>query len=127
MRPAVRRRNHRHRTGTRTGGRNVEFLLALGIALREHPGIVALAGDTDGVDGTEAIAGAYLDPSSLARARALGRMPRDDLARHDAHAFFAALGDSLVTGPTHTNVNDFRAILVLDESRDFAISLAQQA
>ncbi len=113
--------------GPGRGGRNVEFLLALGIALREHPGIVALAGDTDGVDGTEAIAGAYLDPSSLVRARALGRTPRDDLARHDAHAFFAALGDSLVTGPTHTNVNDFRAILVLDESHDFAISLAQQA
>ncbi len=113
--------------GPGRGGRNVEFLLALGIALREHPGIVAIAGDTDGVDGTEPIAGAYLDPSSLARARALGRMPHDDLARHDAHTFFAALGDSLITGPTHTNVNDFRAILVLDESHDFAMSLAQQA
>ncbi|BAP89748.1 hydroxypyruvate reductase [Burkholderiales bacterium GJ-E10] len=112
--------------GPGQGGRNVEFLLALGIALREHPGIVALAGDTDGVDGMKAIAGAYLDPSSLVRARALGRTPREDLARHDAHAFFAALGDSLVTGPTHTNVNDFRAILVLDESHDFAKSLAQQ-
>ncbi len=113
--------------GPGRGGRNVEFLLALGIALREHPGIVAIAADTDGIDGTEAIAGAYLDPSTLARARALGRTPPDDLALHDAHTFFEALGDSLITGPTHTNVNDFRAILVFDELRDSTMSLAQQA
>ena len=94
------------------GGRNVEFLLALGIALDGQPGIHALAGDTDGVDGQEEIAGAYLAPDTLARAWAKGIKPRDRLADNDGHGFFQALGDSVITGPTLTNVNDFRAILV---------------
>ena len=98
--------------GQGRGGRNVEFLLALGIALQGAPGIHALAGDTDGVDGAEEIAGAYLAPDSLARAWALGYKPRDFLADNDAHRFFGSLGDSVITGPTRTNVNDFRAILV---------------
>jgi len=100
-------------TGQGRGGRNVEFLLSLGIALDGMAGVHALAGDTDGVDGAEEIAGAYLAPDSLERAWALGRKPREALASNDAHSFFGALGDSVVTGPTLTNVNDFRAILVL--------------
>ncbi|MBI5923766.1 MAG: glycerate kinase [Betaproteobacteria bacterium] len=98
--------------GNGRGGRNVEFLLSMGIALRGHPGIYALAGDTDGVDGMAEIAGAYLTPDSLTRAWALGMQPVASLARNDAHGFFGALGDSLITGPTLTNVNDFRAILI---------------
>lgn len=98
--------------GSGRGGRNVEFLLSLAIALDGRPGIDALAGDTDGVDGQEEIAGAYIAPDSLARAFALGLKPRDMLANNDAHGFFGALGDSVVTGPTLTNVNDFRAILI---------------
>jgi len=94
------------------GGRNVEFLLALGIALNGQPGIHALAGDTDGVDGQEEIAGAYLAPDTLARAWTQGIKPRDRLADNDGHGFFQALGDAVITGPTLTNVNDFRAILV---------------
>ena len=99
-------------TGQGRGGRNVEFLLSLGVALNGHPRIHALAGDTDGVDGQEEIAGALLGPDSLARAWALGIRPRDSLADNDGHGFFEALGDAVVTGPTLTNVNDFRAILV---------------
>jgi hydroxypyruvate reductase len=98
--------------GQGRGGRNVEFLLSLGIALGGHPRIHALAGDTDGVDGLEEIAGALLAPDTLARARALGMRPLDRLADNDGHGFFGALGDSVITGPTLTNVNDFRAILV---------------
>jgi glycerate 2-kinase len=98
--------------GSGRGGRNVEFLLSLAIALEGHGRIHALAGDTDGVDGQEEIAGAYMSPDSLARARALGLKPRDMLADNDAHRFFGALGDSVITGPTLTNVNDFRAILI---------------
>lgn len=94
------------------GGRNVEFLLALGIALNGAPGIHAVAADTDGVDGAEEVAGAYLAPDTLARAWAAGMPPRDSLDDNDAHTFFGRLGDALVTGPTLTNVNDFRAILV---------------
>ena len=94
------------------GGRNVEFLLSLAIGLEGRPGIHALAADTDGVDGQEESAGALLAPDSLARAWALGMRPKDRLADNDGHGFFQALGDSLVTGPTLTNVNDFRAILV---------------
>lgn len=100
--------------GRGRGGRNVEFLLALGIALEGCPGVHALAADTDGVDGQEEIAGACLGPDSLSRAWALGLRPRDALADNDGHGFFQTLGDSLVTGPTLTNVNDFRAILILD-------------
>jgi hydroxypyruvate reductase len=98
--------------GNGRGGRNVEFLLSLGIALNGHRRIHALAGDTDGVDGQEEIAGAYLAPDSLARAWGRGIRPRDALANNDGHGFFEALGDSVVTGPTLTNVNDFRAILI---------------
>jgi glycerate 2-kinase len=98
--------------GDGRGGRNVEFLLSLAIALEGRAHIFALAGDTDGVDGREEIAGACLKPDSLSRAIALGMKPRAMLADNDAHSFFAALGDSLITGPTLTNVNDFRAILI---------------
>ncbi len=102
-------------SGKGRGGRNVEFLLSLGIALQGEAGVHALAGDTDGVDGAEEIAGAYLGPDSLERAWALARPPRDALADNDGHGFFQALGDSVVTGPTLTNVNDFRAILILPD------------
>jgi hydroxypyruvate reductase len=98
--------------GQGRGGRNVEFLLSLAIALEGHPRISALAGDTDGVDGQEEIAGAFVGPDSLARAWALGLRPKDMLDDNDGHGFFGALGDSVVTGPTLTNVNDFRAILI---------------
>lgn len=98
--------------GSGRGGRNVEFLLALGVALNGQPGIHAIAGDTDGVDGLEEIAGATLAPDTLERAWAKGLKPKDRLADNDGHGFFEALGDSVVTGPTLTNVNDFRAILV---------------
>jgi hydroxypyruvate reductase len=98
--------------GTGRGGRNVECLLSLAITLDGHARIHALAGDTDGVDGQEETAGALLAPDTLARAWALGLRPRDRLADNDGHGFFGALGDSLVTGPTLTNVNDFRAILI---------------
>lgn len=99
--------------GQGRGGRNVEFLLSLGIALNGQPGVHAIAGDTDGVDGLEEIAGAYHAPDSLDRAWAKDIKPKDSLANNDGHGFFEALGDSLVTGPTLTNVNDFRAILIL--------------
>ncbi|MEW5890228.1 MAG: glycerate kinase [Pseudomonadota bacterium] len=94
------------------GGRNAEFLLALGLALDGHPGIHALAADTDGIDGSEDNAGAWLAPDSLARAAALGVDAKQRLADNDGYGFFAPLGDLVVTGPTRTNVNDFRAILV---------------
>ena len=98
--------------GKGRGGRNVEFLLSLAVALNGLPGVYALAGDTDGVDGAEEIAGAVLTPTTLARAWALGTNPRSCLDNNDGHGFFQALGDSVVTGPTLTNVNDFRAILI---------------
>ena len=94
------------------GGRNVEYLLSMAVALDGHPRIHALAGDTDGVDGLEEIAGGQIGPDSLARAWSLGLCPKDMLANNDAHAFFAELGDSVITGPTFTNVNDFRATLI---------------
>ena len=95
------------------GGRNVEFLLSLAIALRGEPRVHALAGDTDGVDGAEEIAGAYVGPTTVARAFAQHINPATSLAANDGHGFFQSLGDSIVTGPTLTNVNDFRAILIL--------------
>ncbi|RJF92597.1 glycerate kinase type-2 family protein [Noviherbaspirillum saxi] len=98
--------------GAGRGGRNVEFLLSLAIALNSQPGVYAIAGDTDGVDGQEDIAGALLSPDTLTRAWQIGIHPSDSLARNDGHGFFEALGDSVVTGPTLTNVNDFRAILI---------------
>ncbi|MEP6545863.1 MAG: glycerate kinase [Gammaproteobacteria bacterium] len=98
--------------GSGRGGRNVEYLLSLAIALDGHKRIHALAGDTDGIDGQEDIAGGCISPDSLARAWSLGIRPKDMLANNDAHSFFTALGDSVITGPTLTNVNDFRAILI---------------
>jgi hydroxypyruvate reductase len=98
--------------GSGRGGRNVEFLLSLALSLDGHPRVHALAGDTDGVDGQEEIAGAVATPTTLARAQALGLSPRAMLDDNDAHSFFGALGDSVITGPTLTNVNDFRAILI---------------
>lgn len=106
--------------GDGRGGRNAEFLLALGIALDGHADIHALAGDTDGIDGTEAIAGALLYPDTLARARQIGLTAERCLGNNDAHGFFSALGDAVVTGPTLTNVNDFRAILIMPEATDSA-------
>ena len=98
--------------GKGRGGRNLEFLLGLALALDGAPGIHAIACDTDGIDGASECAGALLRPDSLARARALGLDPAECLRANDAHAVFAALGDLVVTGPTLTNVNDFRAILI---------------
>jgi glycerate 2-kinase len=98
--------------GSGRGGRNVEFLLSLAIALDGQPRVHALAGDTDGVDGQEEIAGAYMAPDTLTRAWSRGLKPQDMLANNDGHGFFSALDDSVITGPTLTNVNDFRAILV---------------
>ncbi len=99
--------------GQGRGGRNVECLLGLAVALGGEPRIWALAADTDGIDGAEEVAGAIVAPDSLARARAAGFDPRATLAANDAHSLFEALGDQVVTGPTLTNVNDFRAVLVL--------------
>ena len=96
------------------GGRNAEFLLGLGLALDAHPCIHALACDTDGIDGTETNAGALWAPDSVARGRTLGLDPAKMLDDNDAYSLFAALDDLVVTGPTLTNVNDFRAILVVD-------------
>jgi hydroxypyruvate reductase len=104
--------------GDGRGGRNVEFLLSLAVALDGEAGIYALAGDTDGVDGIEEIAGAIATPDSLSRAWRAGLRPRERLAANDGHGFFEALGDGVVTGPTLTNVNDFRAILVTQRTRD---------
>jgi glycerate 2-kinase len=106
--------------GSGRGGRNVEFLLSLAIALEGHPQIYAIAGDTDGVDGQEEIAGACISPDSLSRARSLGLRPAAMLADNDAHSFFAALDAAVVTGPTLTNVNDFRAILIEAENQPIA-------
>jgi glycerate 2-kinase len=94
------------------GGRNTEFLLALALALDGANGIWAIAGDTDGIDGLGDIAGAILAPDTLARARAAGCDPRGVLAGHDSHSLFGAIGDTIVTGPTLTNVNDIRAVLI---------------
>lgn len=101
--------------GNGRGGRNVEFLLSLAIKLRGQRGIYALAGDTDGVDGVEEVAGALIDPTSLTRARAAGIDPIGSLDNNDAHTLFRTIGDQVITGPTLTNVNDFRAVLVLPE------------
>jgi len=95
------------------GGRNVEFLLALAVALDGAPDIWAIAGDTDGVDGAEEVAGAIVAPDTLARAWAKGIRAVDRLAENDGHGFFAALAEQVITGPTLTNVNDFRALLIL--------------
>lgn len=95
------------------GGRATEFLMGCAIALQGEPGVFVLAADTDGIDGVEDNAGAIVTPDTLARARALGLKAADALDRHDAYNFFRPLGDLVTTGPTFTNVNDFRALLVL--------------
>lgn len=95
------------------GGRAGEFLLGCAIALQGQPGVHALAADTDGIDGVEDNAGAVVGPDTLARAAAQGLKPAEFLDRHDSYGFFQALGDLVVTGPTFTNVNDFRALLIL--------------
>ena len=98
--------------GKGRGGRNVEFLLSLAIELDGCPSVFAMAGDTDGVDGAEEVAGAVITPDTLARAAAKSVGAKDRLADNDGHGFFQALGDQIITGPTLTNVNDFRAILI---------------
>jgi hydroxypyruvate reductase len=95
------------------GGRNTEFLLSLAIALNGAKKTYALAGDSDGIDGTENAAGAIITPDTLARAAAAGLNPAAMLKAHDSYSLFAELGDLVVTGPTLTNVNDIRAILIL--------------
>lgn len=95
------------------GGRAGEFCMGLAQALQGMDGVWALAADTDGIDGVEDNAGAQVAPDTLARAAALGLKITDHLQRNDAYGFFSALDDLVVTGPTHTNVNDFRAVLVL--------------
>jgi hydroxypyruvate reductase len=98
--------------GTGRGGRNAEFLLSLAVALDGQPGIAAIAADTDGIDGSEDNAGAILLPDTLDRAVRAGLDPKMHLTNNDAYPIFARLGDLVVTGPTRTNVNDFRAILI---------------
>ncbi|WP_435256849.1 glycerate kinase type-2 family protein [Thioclava sp. FR2] len=101
------------RRGDGIGGPNAEFCLALAIALKGHPQIYAIACDTDGVDGAAEVAGATVDPNTLDRARQAGVDPAASLSRNDAHSFFASVCSQVVPGPTLTNVNDFRAILIL--------------
>jgi hydroxypyruvate reductase len=100
------------RRGDGVGGPNAEYALALALALGGAPGIYAIACDTDGVDGAAEVAGAIIGPDTLARARAAGVDAARALATNDAHSFFGRIGAQVVTGPTLTNVNDFRAILV---------------
>lgn len=99
-------------TGSGRGGRNAEFALGLAIALDEHPAISAIAGDTDGIDGSEDNAGAVVLPDTLARALDNGVDAAARLSNNDGYGFFEAIGDLVVTGPTLTNVNDLRAIIV---------------
>ena len=98
--------------GDGIGGPNAEYALALALALQGTSGVHAIACDTDGIDGAAEVAGAIIGPDTLPRATAVGLDAAASLARNDAHSFFAALGDQVVTGPTLTNVNDFRAILI---------------
>ena len=100
------------RRGDGIGGPNAEFMLATAIALNGATGIFAMACDTDGVDGAAEVAGAIIGPETLAKANAAGIQANDYLARNDAHTFFAAINLQIVTGPTLTNVNDFRAVLI---------------
>ena len=101
------------RRGDGIGGPNAEYALAAAIALNGQRGVHVLACDTDGVDGAAEVAGAYVDPTTLDRAGQRGIDAGNALARNDAHGFFGAVDGSIVTGPTLTNVNDFRAVLVL--------------
>ena len=100
--------------GKGRGGRNVEFLLSLVVSLSGAPRVYALAADTDGIDGADEAAGAFATPDTIARAAAKGIDAKASLADNDGHGFFAAIGDQLVIGPTLTNVNDFRALLIKD-------------
>ena len=100
------------RTGDGIGGPNAEYALALALALNGAAGIHAIACDTDGVDGAAEVAGAVIGPNTLSKAKAAGIDPADALTRNDAHSFFDQIDDQVVTGPTLTNVNDFRAILI---------------
>lgn len=100
------------RRGDGVGGPNAEFALALALALEGAPDIHAIVCDTDGVDGAAEVAGAVIGPDTLEKARAQGVDAAAALAHNDAHGFFAAIGDQVITGPTLTNVNDFRAILI---------------
>jgi hydroxypyruvate reductase len=95
------------------GGRAGEFGLGLAVGLQGQGGVWGLAADTDGIDGVEDNAGVVVTPDSLQRADHLGLKPATFLDRNDSYRFFEALDDLVVTGPTHTNVNDFRALLVL--------------
>jgi hydroxypyruvate reductase len=95
------------------GGRAGEFCLGLAVGLQGQVGVWGLAADTDGIDGVEDNAGAWVGPMTLSKAQALGLKVDDFLHRHDAYGFFQAVGGLVVTGPTFTNVNDFRAILIL--------------
>jgi glycerate 2-kinase len=95
------------------GGRATEFLLGCAIALQGESGVHVLAGDTDGIDGVEDNAGAIVTPSTLARALATGMKAQEFLDRNDAYHFFKPLGDLVAPGPTFTNVNDFRAVLIV--------------
>ncbi|MFC0178953.1 glycerate kinase type-2 family protein [Thorsellia kenyensis] len=99
--------------GSGRGGRNVEFLLSLAIGLQGRKDMYGLAADTDGVDGQEEIAGAVISPDTLIRAFELGMNPCAELDNNNAHGFFEKLGDQVITGPTRTNVNDFRAVIIL--------------
>jgi hydroxypyruvate reductase len=100
--------------GKGRGGRNSEYLLALALSLDRAPGISAIACDTDGIDGTESNAGAFIDADTLERARDAGAQAEIALKNNDAYGFFRELGDLVTTGPTRTNVNDFRAILITE-------------
>ena len=98
------------------GGRNTEFLLSLAVVLASNDGVWAIAGDTDGIDGTEDAAGAIISPDTLTRSERAGLDAKRHLASHNSYSFFAGIGDLIKTGPTLTNVNDFRAIFVLGRS-----------
>jgi hydroxypyruvate reductase len=95
------------------GGRAGEFCMGLALALQGQPGVYALAADTDGIDGVQDNAGAYVTPDTLRRALAAGMKLDQYLDRNDAYGYFERLGDLLISGPTYTNVNDFRALLIL--------------
>ena len=100
------------RRGSGIGGPNAEYCLALALALDAAPGIWALACDTDGVDGADEVAGACIGPGTLTHAKTAGIDPVNALATNDAHSFFKQAGGQIITGPTLTNVNDFRALLI---------------
>lgn len=102
---------------TGLGGPNAEYMLALGMALDGNPHVWALAGDSDGIDGASPAAGALIGPDFPQRVAGAGLNPRRALATHDAHGFFSAIGGSVVTGPTRSNIGDFRAILILSDPR----------